>query len=172
MTPCSPVIDQSSGEGSWSATEKASAAIILGLIFLRLAFLAFPDLFPEEAYYWLYAKHLDIGYLDHPPMVAWLIAGFTGLFGDQEFAIRFGAFLCSLVTSFWVFRLTRFLYDKRTAVIAVLLAQVLPFFFMTGFMMTPDAPLTACWAGMLYYLARVLIGATPAPGSALVSASA
>ena len=33
--------------------------------------------------------------------------------------------------------------------------QVLPFFFMTGFMITPDAPLAACWAGGLYFLARV-----------------
>src|SRR4030095_9918393 len=50
------------------------------------------------------------------------------------------------------------LFDRPAARNAVLLVSVLPFFFMTGFMMTPDAPLTACWAGMLYYLARVLIG--------------
>jgi dolichol-phosphate mannosyltransferase len=40
---------------------------------------------------------------------------------------------------------------------AVLLVQVLPFFFLTGFMITPDAPLTACWTGALYFLARALL---------------
>ncbi len=135
--------------------EKVVTALILGLLLLRLVFLGRPDLFPEEAYYWNYARHLDIGYLDHPPMVAWLIFAGTKVFGHHEFGVRIGAFLCSLVTSVFVFRLTDLLYGRKPAVTAVLLAQVLPFYFLTGFMITPDSPLTACWAGMLYYLARV-----------------
>jgi dolichol-phosphate mannosyltransferase len=34
---------------------------------------------------------------------------------------------------------------------------VLPFFFLSGLLMTPDAPLTAAWAAALYYLERSLI---------------
>ncbi len=130
-------------------------AFIAALFLLRLGYLAFPDLFPEEAYYWNYAKHLDIAYLDHPPMVGWLISAGTYLFGDIAFGVRIGAFLCSLVTAFFIYRLTDLLYGKRAAALAVLLAQLLPFFFLTGFMITPDSPLTTCWAAMLYYLARV-----------------
>ena len=37
---------------------------------------------PEETYYWNYSRHLDIGYLDHPPMVGWLIWLGTAVFGD------------------------------------------------------------------------------------------
>ena len=126
-----------------------------GLLLLQLASLAGPDLFPEEAYYWLYARHLDIGYLDHPPMVAWLINFGTMVFGHGEFGVRIFAFLCHLVTCFFVFRLTTLCFDRRAAWTAMAMLQVLPFFFMTGFIMTPDAPLTACWAGALYFLARV-----------------
>ena len=126
-----------------------------GLLLLQLAALAGPDLFPEEAYYWLYARHLDIGYLDHPPMVAWLINLGTMVFGHGEFGVRIFAFLCHLVTCFFVFRLTALCFDRRAAWTAMAMLQVLPFFFLTGFIITPDAPLTACWAGALYFLARV-----------------
>jgi dolichol-phosphate mannosyltransferase len=37
------------------------------------------------------------------------------------------------------------------------LMQLLPFFFFSGILMTPDAPLTAAWAALLYYLERALI---------------
>ena len=127
-----------------------------GLFVLRAVYLPWCELFPEEAYYWNYAQHLDIGYLDHPPMVAWLIALGTAIFGHGEWAVRVGALGCSLLTSFFAFRLTRTLgYDRRAAWTAVLLVQGLPFFFMSGWIMTPDAPLTACWAAALFFLARV-----------------
>lgn len=134
---------------------RGTLILVAGLLLLRLATLAAPDLFPEEAYYWLYARHLDIGYLDHPPMVAWLIDLGTKVFGHGEFGVRIFAFLCHLVTCFFVFRLTALCFDRRAAWTAMAMLQVLPFFFTTGFMITPDAPLTACWAGALYFLARV-----------------
>jgi dolichol-phosphate mannosyltransferase len=125
---------------------------------LRLAFLGSVNLLPEEAYYWNYAQHLDIGYLDHPPMVAWLIWAGTRLFGDTEFAVRLGAYSCWIVAAMFCFLLTRNLYGRTAAFIAVLLLAVLPFFFGTGMIITPDAPLTAAWAGALYFLERALLG--------------
>ena len=129
-----------------------------GLFVLRALYLPWCELFPEEAYYWNYAQHLDIGYLDHPPMVAWLIALGTAVFGHGEWAVRVGALGCSALTAFFAFRLTRTLgYDRRAAWTAVGLVQLLPYFFAAGWIMTPDAPLTACWAATLYFLARVLL---------------
>jgi dolichol-phosphate mannosyltransferase len=135
------------------------AMAIVGYIFLlRLIYLGQAELLPEEAYYWNYSQHLDIGYLDHPPMVAWLIWFGTSLFGQNEFGVRIGAFGCWMVTSWFVYRLTCNLFDKSSALVAVLLVQVLPFFFSVGFLMTPDAPLVACWSGVLYFAVRALIG--------------
>jgi dolichol-phosphate mannosyltransferase len=48
-------------------------SILAYVLVLKLIFIASVNLIPEEAYYWNYAQHLDWGYLDHPPMVAWLI---------------------------------------------------------------------------------------------------
>jgi dolichol-phosphate mannosyltransferase len=128
------------------------------MLLLRLLYLGTAELLPEEAYYWNYSQHLDIGYLDHPPMVAWIIWLGTSISGDTEFAVRLGAYLAWLVTAFFCFRFTCNLYDKSTAFRTILLLAILPFFFGVGFMMTPDSLLVACWAGTLYFLERALIG--------------
>ena len=135
----------------------AAIGLIGYTVLLRLVYLGLPDLLPEEAYYWNYAQHLDLGYLDHPPMVAWLIGLGTAVFGDTEFGVRIGAFLCWFVTAGFCFALARDLFGKGTALVTVMLAAVLPFFFLFGFFTTPDAPLTACWAGALFFLERALL---------------
>jgi dolichol-phosphate mannosyltransferase len=61
----------------------------------------------------------------------------------------------------FVYRLARNLFGEAAALAAVVLAQTLPFFFLSGFLMTPDAPLTAAWAASLYYLERALIAERP-----------
>ena len=144
---------------SESGLNPYSLAIILITysVFLRLFYLQSPELFYEEAYYWNYAKHLDIGYLDHPPMVAWIIGLFTRLIGDNEFAVRFGAFACWFITAYFSFRLTCEVHGRFNASQAVLLISILPVYFAVGWVMTPDAPLVACWAAALYYFHQALI---------------
>lgn len=136
----------------------ATVGIIAYLLLLRLLFLGFANILPEEAYYWNYSQHLDIGYLDHPPMVAWLIWLGTALFGDNEFGVRIGAYCCWLLTAFFSFQLARNLFDRATAVICTMLVAVVPFYFSAGFLMMPDAPLTAAWAATLFFLERALLG--------------
>ena len=144
---------------SHSIRWRVLALAVLGyVVLLRFVFLGTLNLVPEEAYYWNYAQHLDIGYLDHPPMVAWMIWLGTKLAGNTEFAVRIGASLSWLVAAFFCFQLTRNLYGKTAAFVAVMMFCTLPFFFATGLLMTPDAPLTAAWAGALYFLERALIG--------------
>jgi len=124
---------------------------------LRLLYLGSVELLPEEAYYWNYSRHLDLGYLDHPPMVAWLIRLGTAVFGQSQFGVRVGALGCGVVASLFMYRLTRNLFGEASALGAMLLAQTLPFFFLSGLLMTPDSPLTAAWAASLYYLERALL---------------
>ena len=137
-----------------------AAALVAYAFFLRLIYAAQVELIPEETYYWNYSRHLDIGYLDHPPMVAWLIRCGTSLFGDTQFGVRFGALCCGVAASLWIFRLTRNLVGEAGAWLALALVQVLPFFFLAGLLATPDAPLTAAWAATLYFLERALVAGT------------
>ena len=133
-------------------------ALALGyLLVVRLIFAARVELMPEETYYWNYSRHLDIGYLDHPPLIAWLIRAGTTLFGNTAFGVRVGALCCGVATAFFVYRLARNIFGDTVALYALLLAQALPFFFFSGVLMTPDAPLTAAWAATAYFLERALV---------------
>jgi dolichol-phosphate mannosyltransferase len=131
--------------------------VVVFSLALRFLYLGQPALLEEEAYYWNYARHLAIGYLDHPPMVAVLIRAGTLLFGDTEYGVRAAAIVCWLVTTGFSYALTRSLYGRAAAFRAVLLLSVLPVFFSVGLIMTPDAPLTACWSGALYFLYRAFL---------------
>ena len=127
------------------------------VFFLRLLFAARVELMPEETYYWNYSRHLDIGYLDHPPLTSWLIKAGTLLCGDTAFGVRLGALCCGVVASVFVFRLIRNVFGEAAALCGVVLAQALPFFFFSGLLMTPDAPLAAAWAAGLYFMERALL---------------
>jgi hypothetical protein len=118
---------------------------------IRLLTIGNTYLIAEEAYYWNYANHLDFSYLDHPPMVAFLIKIFTTLFGTNEFAIRLPGILCLGICAFYSYKLTELIKPEARLYSVVLLA-VLPFFFIQSLVMTPDLPLIACWSACLYYL--------------------
>ena len=135
----------------------AAGLILYGCV-LRLVYAGSVELMPEETYYWNYSRHLDFGYLDHPPMVAWLIRAATAVFGQTEFGVRAGALGCGLLTSIFVYKLARNLYGETAALAALLLTQALPYFFLSGLLMTPDAVMVAAWAGSLYFLERALLG--------------
>ncbi|HEX4153174.1 MAG TPA: glycosyltransferase family 39 protein [Steroidobacteraceae bacterium] len=142
------------GSAGWRT---AAIGMVVMAVAFRLVYGGQVELMPEEAYYWNYARHLDIGYLDHPPMVAWLISAGIRVFGDGEFGVRSGALCSAAIATFFVYRLTRNLFGSPSALVSIVLVQMLPFFFLAGMLMTPDAPLTAAWAASLYFLERALI---------------
>ncbi len=130
---------------------------VIYILLIKLVFMVYLNLIPEEAYYWNYARHLDFGYLDHPPMVAWLIWLSTSLLGKSELSVRLPALLCWLMASTFMVRLTSNLFGRAAAYRAVLLLTLLPIYFGMGFFMTPDAPLFATWTACLYFAERALL---------------
>lgn len=102
--------------------------VITGSFILRLLYAGTFELLQEEAYYWNYAQHLDIGYLDHPPMVAFLIKIGTFVFGNSEFAIRIGALFCWCVATLYVYLYTRDISNRDIALQAAAIMSVLPAF--------------------------------------------
>ena len=65
-----------------------TALTILALVALRLVAAAFTPITFDEAYYWMWSKHLAGGYYDHPPMVAVVIRLGTMIAGDTELGVR------------------------------------------------------------------------------------
>lgn len=127
------------------------------MVVLRFIYLGTAELIPDEAYYWNYKEHLSIGYLDHPPMIAWVIWLGTNIFGDNEFGVRVIPYICGLVTLYFIFRLTSLLFDKTSAYISLLITSILPFTAATGFIATTDSLQVMLWAISLYLVANIAI---------------
>jgi 4-amino-4-deoxy-L-arabinose transferase-like glycosyltransferase len=127
---------------------------------LRLLWLAAQpaDLYPDEAQYWFWAQHPAWGYYSKPPLLAWLIALTTGLFGDSEFAIRLSAPLLHAGTAIFVYAIGVRLYDRRVGFWSALAYASLPGATVSAFVVSTDAPLVLCWAAALYALIRAREG--------------
>lgn len=158
------VLDSTRAPDGWRNEDSVVKRLILfvALTFaLRLLYLLPVELMHEEAYYWLYAWHLDYGYLDHPPFVGWMIRLGTAIAGDTELGVRLLSPLFALGTAAFVFALTMRIFDRARAWLAVALLGVLPFLFCTGIIAFPDTPLVFCWAGTAYFLHRELVDRAP-----------
>src|SRR3978361_1468649 len=134
-----------------------TALIILGLVALRLAAAAWTPLTFDEAYYWMWSKHLASGYYDHPPGVALVIRLGTLIAGDTELGVRLVSILLALPMSFAVFRAAEILFGgRRVAATATILLNVTLMAAVGTMIVTPDAPLLVASSFVLFYLAKVL----------------
>jgi 4-amino-4-deoxy-L-arabinose transferase-like glycosyltransferase len=122
----------------------------------RLLWLALgkADLYPDEAQYWWWSLHPAFGYYSKPPLVAWLIALTTGLFGDSELAVRVAAPLLHFAAALAVFALARRLYDARVAAWSAVAYATLPGISASSLIISTDAPLLLCWSLALLFFVR------------------
>src|SRR5207344_3538253 len=86
---------------------------ILVLVGLRLIAAAFTPITFDEAYYWMWSKHLAGGYYDHPPMVAVVIRLGTLIAGDTELGVRLVSILSALPMSWAVYETASILFGGR-----------------------------------------------------------
>src|SRR6202140_1566782 len=130
---------------------------ILALVVLRLVAAAWTPLTFDEAYYWMWSKHLAGGYYDHPPMVAAVIRLGTIIAGDTELGVRLVSILLALPMSFAVFRTAAILFGgRRVAAAATLLLHVTLMAAGGTMIVTPDAPLLGAAGFVVFFLAKVL----------------
>ena len=126
------------------------------LILLRGVMAGLLPLSADEAYYWLWSKHLALGYYDHPPMIAWLIRAGTSLFGDTPLGVRFAGVVLSLPASWFVWRgAAAILKDEERAALAALFFNLTLMVSVELLAATPDMPSVVASAGLVYCLARV-----------------
>jgi Dolichyl-phosphate-mannose-protein mannosyltransferase len=138
---------------AYAAWTLAGVAAIAAIRLLWLA-LQPADLFPDEAQYWVWSQKLALGYYSKPPLVAWLIALTTGLFGDSEFAVRLSAPLLHAGAALFVYGIGARLYDQRIGCWSALTYASLPGVSVSAFIISTDAPLMLFWAAALYAFVR------------------
>src|SRR5437762_2364971 len=134
-----------------------TAVTILALVALRLGAAAWTPLTFDEAYYWMWSKHLAGGYYDHPPGVAAVIRLGTLIAGDSEIGVRLVSILLALPMSWAIFRAASILFgDLRVATTATILLNVSLMVAVGTLIVTPDAPLLVASSFVLFFLAKVL----------------
>lgn len=131
----------------------------LAILFVfQLAMIGGFELAHDEAYYWLFSRHLDWGYFDHPPFMAAVIALFSFL-PHSEFAVRLGFVLLQFGTLFFLFQLTPKVHWKKV----FLLFFAFPLASYTGMLALPDMPLLFMTAVYFYLLKKFLENDKRAP---------
>jgi 4-amino-4-deoxy-L-arabinose transferase-like glycosyltransferase len=112
--------------------------ILITLVNLLQAY--FTEITLDEAYYYQYARDLDWGYYDHPPMVA-LVIKISQLFFNGNLGVRF---LTVLLFSGNLFLIWKYLLPKDKASYVnefIILSLGLVMMNAYSFITTPDVPL-------------------------------
>jgi hypothetical protein len=115
----------------------------------------------DEAYYWEWSRRLAFGYLDHPPMVAWLIALCT--FGVKSvLLVRLPFVLCGFGAGMLLFAFAaRATGDPRAGTFAAIVLALAPFATIAFTQAAPDGPELFFWSLSIYCALRALDPATP-----------
>lgn len=132
-------------------------AAILGLGLVRAGLAAMIGLTEDEAYYRLWALAPAMGYLDHPPMIGWMIAIGRWVGGDNPFGIRFPAILVSLLGPLVLWRTVAILFGPIAARRAVWIALAMPLLAVGGVIITPDTPSVLFWGLAGWALAELYV---------------
>jgi hypothetical protein len=121
-----------------SAAEKPVHFFLLFWLVLNLLQVSFTELTSDEGYYWFYTQHLQWGYYDHPPLIAFLIKCGSAIL-PGELGIRFFNVLLSTAGLSLFFTLLPQNLKQSNRTYLVLLSA--PLLHYLTFLLFPDGPL-------------------------------
>jgi 4-amino-4-deoxy-L-arabinose transferase-like glycosyltransferase len=150
-------IDTRAGIARFLPRDRRIVAAIALLTLLRFGLGVFLPLSFDEAYYWLWSKHLAASYYDHPPAIAYAIRFGTMILGDTAIGVRLVPLLLSVVASWCVWRAGEMLLDDaRMAALACLYFNLTLMVAVETMAATPDAPALETAAILLFTLAKLV----------------
>ncbi len=120
-----------------SLSEKIVLRIFLVIwTVLNLIQAYFTELAHDEAYYWTWSKHMDWGFLEHPPMVGVFIKLGYGIF-QNELGLRL---ITVIASTFVIWLVYRYLIKKDLLLYLAMISSLF-LFHVGGFLTAPDSPL-------------------------------
>ncbi|MEM1087720.1 MAG: glycosyltransferase family 39 protein [Pseudomonadota bacterium] len=134
--------------------------VISGLLLLRLALVVVSpmELYADEAQYWRWSTSLDWGYYSKPPMIAWVIALSTSIFGDSEWAIRILAPVLHTFAVVFLYLLAKAMFGSRAGWITVIAYLIMPGITLSSSVISTDGVLFPFWCLSLLLLWRLREG--------------
>lgn len=124
---------------------------LLGIVTgLRLVVAVLVPLAPDEAYYWLWSRHLAAGYYDDAPLIAFWIRLGTAIAGPGPLGIRLFSPLGAALGSLLLWRAGEDLFpNRRAGAIAAILLNATLILNAGAIVTTPDTPLLLCWTAAI-----------------------
>jgi len=128
--------------------------LIAFLLLARLAYIASGaiQLSEDEAYQWLWSKHLALSYYSKPPLIAYTQFFGTSLWGDTPFGIRFFSPVIATILGVAVLRFFAREVNARAGFVLLLIMTATPLMSAGAVLMTID-PLS-----VLFWSAAMLAG--------------
>jgi 4-amino-4-deoxy-L-arabinose transferase-like glycosyltransferase len=136
------------GDAQWLRLGYALIALLF-LVQLGYVGLSGIELSEDEAYQWLWSKHLALSYYSKPPMIAYTQWLGTHLWGDHEFGVRFFSPVIAAVMSVLVLRLMARETGARVAFILLLVLTVTPMLALGATVMTVDPLSVLFWTAAM-----------------------
>lgn len=126
--------------------------MVLALLCVRVLALKFSPygLHGDEAQYWSWAQDLDWGYFSKPPMIAWIIASSTALFGDSEWAVRLASPILHCGAAILIYASGAKAFGPRSGFWAAAIYSLMPGVWVSSMIISTDAALLFFWALALY----------------------
>lgn len=142
-------------EKLYNNPQRSAYTVLILLALLSTIYNAFVPLHGDEAYYWLWSHHIQGGYFDHPPMVAYLIY-LSNFVSQAEWGVRLLNVLSMTTAALVIFKMARELLDERAALNGVLIFSSILIVHAGFTLVTPDSPLILFWSLSLYFSYRAL----------------
>ncbi|HWY31270.1 MAG TPA: glycosyltransferase family 39 protein [Candidatus Acidoferrum sp.] len=147
-----PLARQSQSQG-FKLPEPESEWLRLGYIVIILELVArwiylasgLIGLSQDEAYQWLWSKHLALAYFSKPAGIAFLQWAGNHIAGDTELGVRFFSPAITAALSFIVLRFLAREAGARTAFWVLIATLATPLLVAGSVLMTVDPPLVLCW---------------------------
>jgi 4-amino-4-deoxy-L-arabinose transferase-like glycosyltransferase len=131
-------------DGHWL---RLGYVLIGALLLFRLAYLAAGviELTGDEAYQWIWSKHLALSYYSKPPLIAWVQFAGTHLWGDNEFGVRFFSPIIASVLGVLLLRFFAREASARAGFVLLLIISATPLMALGSLLMTVDPLSVLFW---------------------------
>jgi 4-amino-4-deoxy-L-arabinose transferase-like glycosyltransferase/membrane-associated phospholipid phosphatase len=126
--------------------------LVIGVLLLaRLAYIAsgIIQLAEDEAYQWVWSKHLALSYYSKPPLIAYTQFLGTSLWGDNAFGVRFFSPVIAAILSFLMLRFFAREVNARAGFLLVLILTATPLLSVGSVLMTVDPPSVLFWTAAM-----------------------
>ncbi|NDV19392.1 phospholipid carrier-dependent glycosyltransferase [Pseudodesulfovibrio sp. JC047] len=112
------------------------------------------NLVQDEAQYWDWIRRPQLSYYSKGPLIAWMIATWTNVFGNTELGVRFGSILgmAGIQAALYI-GVSRVWKEYSMAIFVLLVASTMPLLNGLGILATTDNPLIFCWTVAFFALA-------------------